>query len=148
VLVWVRGRPNKSVPSVYLDMQGLNVFQPLPSPGHNLDKASLRMARLSMHLTLPQAACCHTETEPELSQLNTTDVTQVTFTFIGHTLEVQIFCLHAGLNLAVGKELFNESQSHIILHPFYIQHCVRKTWKGWGPNLLVDWASHCRFSPN
>jgi hypothetical protein len=39
----------------------------------------------------------------------------------------------AGPNLAVGKKLFNESQLYIILHPFYIQHCVRKTWWGGAP---------------
>jgi hypothetical protein len=81
-------------------------------------------------------------------QLDTVDVTQVYFAFIRHTLEAQISCLHVGPNLTVGKELFNESQSHIILHPFYIQHCVGKTWRGWGPNLLVDWASRCRSTTN
>jgi len=81
-------------------------------------------------------------------QLDTVDVTQVYFAFIRHTLEAQISCLHVGPNLTVGKEFFNESQSHIILHPFYIQHCVGKTWRGWGPNLLVDWASRCRSTTN
>jgi hypothetical protein len=36
----------------------------------------------------------------------------------------------------VSKEFFNESQSHMILHPFYTQHCVGEIWKGWGPNFL------------
>ncbi len=80
-------------------------------------------------------------------QLNTIDVTQVAFALVRHILEAQIFCLH-GPDFVVGKELFNENQSHIILHPFYTQHCVRKTWKGWDPSLLVDRASHRRSSTN
>jgi hypothetical protein len=60
-------------------------------------------------------------------QLNTTDVTQVAFTFVRHILEVQVSCLHVGPNIAIDKEFFNESQLHIILHPFYTQHCVGET---------------------
>jgi hypothetical protein len=60
-------------------------------------------------------------------QLNTADVTQVAFAHVEHTLEAQVYCLHAGPNLDVGKKLFNENQPHIILHPFYTQHCVGKT---------------------
>jgi len=81
-------------------------------------------------------------------QLDTLDVTQVSFAFVRHTLEAQVSYLHVGPNLAVGKKLFNESQSHIILHPFYIQHCVGKTWRGWGPNLLVDRAFRRRSTTN
>jgi len=51
---------------MYLDKQGLDAFHSLPSPNRSLDKAFQHMARLSTHLTLPQAACCHTETELEL----------------------------------------------------------------------------------
>jgi hypothetical protein len=40
---------------------------------------------------------------------------------------VQVSYLHVSLNREVGKELFNESQLHIIFHPFYTQHCVGKT---------------------
>jgi hypothetical protein len=46
---------------------------------------------------------------------------------------MQVYYLHVGLDYVVGKELFNENQPHIILHLFYIQHCVRKTWRGWAP---------------
>ncbi len=81
-------------------------------------------------------------------QLNTSNVTQVVFALVRHTLEAQVSCLHVGPNLAIGKELFNESQPHIILHPFYTQYCVGKTWKGWGPSLLVDRASCRRSSTN
>jgi hypothetical protein len=41
--------------------------------------------------------------------LDTVDVTQVSFTFVRHTLEAQVSCLHAGPNLMVGKKNFNES---------------------------------------
>jgi hypothetical protein len=54
---------------MYLDNQGACVFHPLPSPSRNLDKASQRMARPFMHLALPQAMCCHIETELELSTI-------------------------------------------------------------------------------
>ncbi len=81
-------------------------------------------------------------------QLNIIDVTQVVFALVQHTLEAQVSCLHVGPNFVVGKELSNESQSHIILHPFYIQYCVGKTQKGWGPSLLIGWASHRKFSTN
>jgi hypothetical protein len=68
---------------------------------------------------------------PELGQsfpmLNIVDVTQVVITLVPHTLGAKISCLHASPHLAIGKKLFNESQPHIILHPFYIQHCVGKT---------------------
>jgi hypothetical protein len=100
------------------------------------------MAHLSTHLALPQLRVATSKPGQNFPQLNTFDVTQVFFALIQHTLKAQVSCLHAGPNLAIGKELFNESQSHIILHPFYIQHCVGKTWRGWGPNLLVDRASH------
>jgi hypothetical protein len=60
-------------------------------------------------------------------QLNTTDVTQVAFAFVQHTLEAQVSYLHISFDLAVGKELFNESQLHIILHLTSIQHFVGKT---------------------
>jgi hypothetical protein len=52
---------------MYLDRQGASVLHPLPSPSYSLDKAFLRMAHPSMHLTLPQVACCHIETRQELS---------------------------------------------------------------------------------
>jgi hypothetical protein len=68
--------------------------------------------------------------------MNTADVTQVALAFVRHTLEVQISSLHVGPNLAIGKELFNESQLHIILHPFYIQHCVGKPRRG---GALAPW---------
>jgi hypothetical protein len=42
-------------------------------------------------------------------QLNRTEVTQVTFVLVQHTLEVQISCLHADPNLVVGKELLNKN---------------------------------------
>jgi len=98
---------------MYLDTQGANVFHPLLSPSRSLDKASLHMAHPSTHLTLPQVACCHTKTRLELSA---TDVTQVAFALIRHTFEAQVFYLHVGPDLTVGKELFNESLPHIILH--------------------------------
>jgi hypothetical protein len=63
-------------------------------------------------------------------QLNIADVTQVVFTLVQHTLEAQVSCLHVGLDFAVSKELFNETQSHIILHLFYSQHCVGKLQGG------------------
>jgi hypothetical protein len=66
------------------------------------------------------------------SQLNTIDVTQVAFILIRHTLEAQVSCLHVGPDLAVGKELFNENHPHIILHPFYTQHCVGENLEGVG----------------
>ncbi len=109
---------------MYLDKQGVGVFHPLPSLSHSLDKASQRMARPSTHLTLPQAVCCHTETGPEFS---TADVTQVAFVFVRHTFEAQVYCLYTSFDFTVSKKLFNESQLHIILHPFYTQHCVGKT---------------------
>jgi hypothetical protein len=87
---------------MYLDRQGTSVLHPLPSPSHNLDKASQRMAHPSTHPALPQVACCHTETGPKLSA---TDVTQVAFAFVQHTLEVQVSRLHVGPNLVVSKEL-------------------------------------------
>jgi hypothetical protein len=132
---------------VYLDRQGASALHPLPSPSRSLDKTSLRMARPSMHLALPQAACCHTEIELDFSAVELANFTQVAFAFIRHTLETQISCMHAGPNFAIGKELFNESQLHIILHPFYTQHCVGKTWKGWGPSLLVDGAPIVDLAP-
>jgi hypothetical protein len=49
-----------------LDKQGTSAFHPQLFPSHSFNKASLRMTRLSTHLTQPQATCCHTETEPEL----------------------------------------------------------------------------------
>jgi hypothetical protein len=98
------------------------------------------MARLSMHLALLQAICCHIKTGPKLSII---DVTQVAFALVRHTFETQVFCLHVHPNLAVSKELFNESQPHIIL-----RHCVGKTWRGWGPSLLVVQAFRRRFSTN
>ncbi len=81
-------------------------------------------------------------------QLDIVDVTQVSFTFVQHTLEAQVSCLHVGPSLADSKEVFNESQSHIILQPFYIQHYVGEAWRGWDPNLLVDRASCCRSTTN
>jgi hypothetical protein len=51
---------------MYLDRQGASVLHPQPSPNPSLNKATLRMARLSMHLALLQATCCHIETGPEL----------------------------------------------------------------------------------
>jgi len=51
---------------VYLNKQGANALHPLPSPSRSPDKASLRMARPSTHLALPQVVCCHTKTEPKL----------------------------------------------------------------------------------
>jgi len=51
---------------VYLDRQGASALHPLPSPSRSLDKASLRMARPSTHLALPQAVCYHTKTGPKL----------------------------------------------------------------------------------
>jgi hypothetical protein len=79
---------------------------------------------------------------------NTTNVTQVAFTFVQRTLEAHVSCLHTSPNLAVVKELFNENHQHIIFHLFYIQHCVGKTWRGWGPNLLVDRAPCHRSNIN
>ncbi len=109
---------------MYLDRQGASVFHLLPSPSCSPDKASLRMACPSMHLALPQATRCHTKIGLELS---TVDVTQVVFALVRHTFEAQVSCLHVGPNFTVDKELFNESQPHIIFHPFYTQHCVGKT---------------------
>jgi hypothetical protein len=51
---------------MYLGKQGASVLHLQPSPNRNLDKAFQRMARPSMHLALPQVACCHIEIEPEL----------------------------------------------------------------------------------
>ncbi len=70
-------------------------------------------------------------------QLNTADVTQVAFALIQHTLETKISCLHVGLDFMIGKELFNETKSHIILHPFYIQHCVGKPEGGGAPSFWL-----------
>ncbi len=129
MLMWVRGKAKqkRSLTFCVFGQTRSMCSSPLPSPSRNLDKAFQRMARLSTHLALPQAVCCHTETGQNFPQLNTTNVTQVAFTFVRHTLEVQVSCLYAGLDLTVGKELFNESQPHIILHLFYTQHCVGKT---------------------
>jgi len=106
------------------------------------------MACLSTHLALPKLRVATLKPGQSFSQLDTIDVTQVFFTFVRHTLEAQLSYLHAGPNLAIAKELFNESQSHIILHPFNIQHCVGEAWRGWDPNLLVDWASRRRSTTN
>jgi hypothetical protein len=117
---------------VYLDKQGASALHPLPSPSRNLDKASQHMARLSTHLTLSFATLKPGQNFP---QLNTTNVTQVVFALVQHTLEAQVSCLYASFNLMVGKELFNESQLHIILHLFYTQHCVGKL-EGVGPQQM------------
>jgi len=61
------------------------------------------------------------------SQLNTTDVTQITFALVQYTFETQIFCLHIDPDFMVDKNIFNENQLHIIFHPFYNKHCVGKT---------------------
>jgi hypothetical protein len=82
--------------------------------------------------------CCHKKPGQNFSQLNIADVTQVVFALVRHTLEAQVSYLHAGPNLAIGKELFNESHPHIIFHLFKIQHCVGKTLRGWGSSLLVN----------
>jgi hypothetical protein len=79
--------------------------------------------------------------------LNIADVTQVVFALIRHTLEAQVSCLYASPDLMVGKELFNESQSHIILYPFYTQHCVGETWRGWGPSLVSSHPYVGRVAP-
>jgi len=34
--------------------------------------------------------------------------------------------MHVGPNLVIEKELFNESQLHIIFHPFYTQQNEKK----------------------
>ncbi len=97
---------------------------------------------LKLHVATPKSS-------QSFLQLNIANVTQVVFAFIQHTLEAQISCLHVGLNLTIGKELFNESRLHIIFHPFYTQHCVGKTWKGWSPTSylirppVVNLASTC-----
>ncbi len=88
------------------------------------------------------------ETQVSFAFVRHTLEAQISFAFVRHTLEAQVSCLHAGPNLTIGKKKFNESQSHIILHPFYIQHCVRKTWRGWDPNFLVDRASRRRSTTN
>jgi hypothetical protein len=133
---------------MYLDRQGTSALHPLPSPSHNLDKAFLRMARPSTHLALPQVMCCHTKIGLELSAIEHNCCHTSNIRSLTTSLEMQVFCLHVGLNLTVGKEFFNEIQSHIILYPFYIQHCVGKTWRGWGPSLLVDRAFRRKFSTN
>ncbi len=82
-------------------------------------------------------------------QLNIADITQIAFVFVQHTLEMQVSYLYVGPNFTVGKEFFNESEPHIILHLFYTQHCVKKTWRGgaracWliGP-LIVNLTPTC-----
>jgi hypothetical protein len=133
---------------MYLDRQGACVFHPLPSLNRSFDYASQRMARPSTHLALPQATCCHIETKPEL--FATKHNWCHTSNFHSRTTcpwSANILFAHC-LDFMVGKELFNEIQPHIILHPFYTQHCVGKTWRGWGPNLLVNWTSRRRSSTN
>jgi hypothetical protein len=150
MLVCVKGRAKlkHSLTFCVFEIQGISVFHPLPSPSHSLDKTSLRMASLSTHLALPQAACCHIETMPKFFVAEHSWCDTSIFHSIRHTLVAQVSCLHVGPNFAVGKELFNENYLHIIFHPFYTQHCVGKTWRGWGPKLLVGWASHHISSTN
>ncbi len=68
VLVWVRGKveQKRSLICCVFGHARSKFFPPLPSPSRSPNKASLRMARPFMHLTLLQVACCHIETEPKL----------------------------------------------------------------------------------
>jgi hypothetical protein len=69
VLVWVRGKAEQkhSLTFYVFGQTRSKCFSSSTSPNRSLDKASLRMACPSTHLTLPQTTCCHTETRPKLS---------------------------------------------------------------------------------
>ncbi len=94
-------------PQIVTSTKLLNIWHAFPHIQHYLE---LRVATLKLG--------------QNFLQLNTTDVTQVAFALIPRTLETQVSCL-----LAIGEKLFNENQPHIMLHLFYTQHCVWKTWR-------------------
>ncbi len=144
VLVWVRGRAKQKCSLTFC------VFGQIRSKCFSSSTFPKSQPRQNLSANGMPFHAPSTTSSYVLPHRNraTTDVTQVVFALVRHTFEAQLFCLCVGLDFAVGKKFFNESQSHIILHLFYTQHYVGKTWRGWGPSLLIDWVSRHRSNTN
>jgi hypothetical protein len=80
------------LPQVAALTKPLNVWHALPHTKHYL----------KLHVATPKS-------DQNFLQLNTANVTQVAFILVQHTFETQVSCLYVGLNLTVGKKVFNES---------------------------------------